>query len=506
MSIPAEAITRITGVVGADRSSTEPHVLHSYAKSVDSISDRRRPAMVVKPKTTEHVVEVVKIANEYLIPILPRGNGSDLTMGTKPTKDGVIIMDLRGMDEIEIDLEANIVTVQPGVTWGKLLAETGKYGLYTGQLGPANSSATVGGSVSNASVGGGGEVMFGSIGDNVVSLEVVLPTGEVIQTGSNLSAFSKPWFGGRYIGGPDLAGMFIGDPGVFGIKTRISLKLQPFPPYWVTKTYLVPGDDVDAAKDAKNIISIFKEWEKGSYGIFALGYWSYSFVSALAGLEIFRPWTEMLEPGVPFTDGVVAVILNAWSEEALNANLRIVEAVLEKYGCKEFGMEIAEGNWARWMLEKTGNWSYFNPAWGISGQGPGCPVCVADAPWEFCIPLIESTMDHYNQNVRRFLDAKMSMSYMLTPVGGGAKLVWGYPSAEEIPESKTRQLRSQLIEEQTEIIFRGGAVPIWTGPLYSNKMLDIGMIKPSYLDFLTLLKKSLDPNGILSPGKFHFNE
>lgn len=506
MSIAAEAREQIQKIVGDDYCSIEPHVLHAYAKSLDSISSRRRPAMVVRPRTTEEVVEVVKVANNYKIPILPRGNGTDLTMGVKPTKDGVILMDLRGMDKLEIDLESGVINAQPGVTWGKIVAEAGKYGLYTGQLGPANCSGTVGGAVSNASVGGGGEVMFGSIGDNVVSLEVVLPTGEVIQTGSNQSKYSKPWFGGRYIGGADLTGMFIGDPGLFGIKTNISLKLHPFPPHWATKTYLIPGDAKDNLKDAKNVISIFKKMEQGNYGIYALGYWSYSFVNVIAGMEIFRPWTELLEPGEPFTDGCLAVIINAWSEEELNANLKSIEAILESHGCKEFGLEIEEGNWARWMLECTGNWSYFHPAWGLSGNGPGCNVNVADAQWDDCVPILEKTTKHYTENLRRFLDSKMAMSYMLTPVGGGAKIVWGYPSAEEIPEDETRKLRAQLIDEQTEIIFKGGAMPIWAGPAYSNKLLDLGIIKPSYANFLTTIKNCLDPNGILSPGKYHFNE
>jgi hypothetical protein len=507
MGIAVEAVNKLKGAVGADFVSTEAYVLHCYAKSVDPSYDRMPPAVVVKPKSTEEVVSIVNIANKFKIPIVPRGCGADLTAGARPTREGMMVVDFMNMDRIELDIGSGVVNCQPGVTWGKLVAELGKHGLYTGQLGPANSSGSLGGSVSNESVGGGGETMFGSIGDCITSLEIVLPNGKVITTGAAQSNYSKPWYGGRYVGGPDLTGMFIGDPGLLGIKTGISLRVHPMPPFWKTKTYLVPGNDKDMLSDLKNVSEVFMEWERSSnFGIFGMGYWNYSFVNILGSYEIFSPWAQLIEPGKLSCDGALAGIVNAWTEEDLLWKFKSLEVTLEKRGCKVFGDEISEGNWARWMLEKTGNWSYFHPAWGVSGAGPNCQVNVTDACWPDIVPVFEKIADHYGKNVRRFLDAKMAMSYMLTPVGGGAKIVIGYPAAQEIPEFETRELRRELIEEQVEILFKNGALPIWTGPSFSHILVDAGIIKKEYLDFLKGLKDHLDPNGILSPGKFHFNE
>ncbi|HID29624.1 MAG TPA: FAD-binding oxidoreductase, partial [Desulfobacterales bacterium] len=222
MALDKKIMERLVEVVGEDNCSDADFVVQPYGKSLDSVSGRQAPAAVVIPETTEEVSGIVKIANEFKTPILPRGSGADLTMGAKPTKDGVILLDLnKRMNKIvNIDFDHMVVTAEAGVQWGQLITALLSQGYYTGQLGPANSATTIGGAVSNASVGGGGETMFAGPGRLVASLEVVLPTGEIINTGSAANPKGKPWFGGRFLGGPDLTGMFIGDPGVLGIKTK----------------------------------------------------------------------------------------------------------------------------------------------------------------------------------------------------------------------------------------------------------------------------------------------
>lgn len=518
MALNSEMMDRLAQVVGQDYCSDADFIVQAYAKSLDSVSGRQAPAAVVIPKTTEEVSEVVKIANEFKTPILPRGSGADLTMGTKPTRDGVILLDLnKRMNKIvDIDFDHMVVTCQAGVQWGQLISELLPKGYYTGQLGPANSATTLGGGVANASVGGGGETMFEGPGRLVASLEVVLPTGEIIHTGSASNRHGRPWFGGRFLGGPDLTGMFIGDPGILGIKTQVSMKIYPMPPHWKCKTYFVPGDDragssgedVDLLKDIRVAVEICKDWEKiGNPGIHSIAYFNYVCFNILAGAEYYEPWTRAIEPGKVNQNGALCMIMCAPSEEVLKGYLELVDGVAEKHGCQVFPDAIEDGNYAEWLLWKTGNWSYAHWFWGGAG-GPGAAFNIMDVHWDGLIKGLEADFRLYEERLIDYQDSNMPVpGIILSPVGGGVKLVSGCPTRDEIPELHDMEaVRKDLRMADAKCILDQGGMPIWTGPLYSHYLVEQGYYEENYLNFLRTIKNTLDPNGILSPGKFHFND
>lgn len=518
MALDKRIMEKLIGVVGKDFCSDADFVVQTYAKSCDSVSGRQAPAAVVIPKSTEEVSKIVKIANEFKTPILPRGSGADLTMGAKPTKEGVILLDLnKRMNKIvKIDIEHGVVTCEAGVQWGNLTTALLSQGYYTGQFGPANSACTLGGGVSNSSVGGGGETMFEGPGRLVVSVEVVLPTGEIIHTGSDASKFGKPWFGGRFLGGPDLTGMFIGDPGILGIKTKVSLKIFPMPPFWKCRTYLVHGDDrtgvegekVDLLKDVRVAVDICKDWEKiGNPGIHSIAYFNYVVFNSMAGAEYYEPWTRAIEPGKVNQNGAMAMIMCAPSQEALDANLKMVDEVCEKHGCQLFGDTIEEGNYAEWLLWKTGNWAYAHWFWGGAG-GPGAAFNIVDIQWDGLVKGLEENFRIYAERLVDYQDSNMPVpGIILSPVGGGVKLVSGCPTRDEIPELRdAEELRFDLRMGDAKAIFDQGGMPIWTGPLYSHFLVEKGYYEEDYLKMLKAIKDTLDPNGILSPGKFHFND
>jgi len=137
---------------------------------------------------------------------------------------------------INLDQDNLIVTVEAGISWGKLNEYLCHFGLYTGCMGPGSGmTAAVGGSISHHSVGGGGCAKYGACTNQLVSLEVVLPTGDIIETGSQANKYSKSPFN-RFGNGPDLAGLFCGDNGIFGVKTQVSLQIFPRPPLNISVT------------------------------------------------------------------------------------------------------------------------------------------------------------------------------------------------------------------------------------------------------------------------------
>ncbi|MFC2082941.1 FAD-binding oxidoreductase [Candidatus Bipolaricaulota bacterium] len=184
------------------------------------------PAVIVRPDSTEEVTAIVEWANEHDVPIHTRGRAT--TFLGSGVKDDVILIETTRMNRIEtIDLGAGYVTAQCGAIWhgidavlrpnGWELAVPGGGGLF---------SCTIGGTVAvNAIPHGATE--YGMTGDHVLSLEVVLPTGEVIKTGSAANPNSDPIERGA--NGPDLTGLFIGAYGILGIITSVSYRLRRIP-------------------------------------------------------------------------------------------------------------------------------------------------------------------------------------------------------------------------------------------------------------------------------------
>lgn len=177
------------------------------------------PDLVVRPRTTEEVSEIVRLANKYRIPVVPRGGATSMQGGCVPLKGGIVI-DTSTMNKIlEIDEDSRLVRVQTGLLIRDLNEELEKRGLYYGDRPASWIRTTVGGRIS---VNGGGAFgpRWGRAIDQVISLEVVLPTGEIIKTGSKVYEPSA---------GYDLTRLFLSSEGTLGVITEAILKVYPKP-------------------------------------------------------------------------------------------------------------------------------------------------------------------------------------------------------------------------------------------------------------------------------------
>ena len=240
----------------------------AYSRNVDPAFPDRWADMIVRPETPEEVSEIVKIANKYKIKVIPRGNGADLTGGAKPIGDGGIVLDVTRMNQIlDVDEENRIVTLEVGISWSELLEQLSNVGIgyYTGTTGPASGfSATIGGGLSNNSVGGGGAAMYGSVTEQCVGLEVVLPQGEIIYTGARANSFCEKPFT-RFGLGPDYSGLFLGDVGIHGVKTKASMNLYPLPEYRGYATYVVKKTKEEIP--AERVSNLMMKWQHHRLGI-----------------------------------------------------------------------------------------------------------------------------------------------------------------------------------------------------------------------------------------------
>jgi glycolate oxidase len=233
-----EEMRGLRGVVGEENYTDilEDLVPYSYDASVNV----HRPDCVVWPESVEQVSEIVKIANNRKIPLVPRGAGTSLSGGVIPIHGGIII-DLSRMNRIlAIKIEDRYALVQAGVVCDDLNRKLAKFG-FVFPPDPASSSvATIGGNV-GSNAGGIKGAKYGTTRDYVIGLQVVLPTGEIMNTGSRTM---------KCVSGYDLAKLFVGSEGTLGVITEVTLKINPIPRHATTAVATF-----DSLEDAGKAIS-----------------------------------------------------------------------------------------------------------------------------------------------------------------------------------------------------------------------------------------------------------
>ncbi len=218
-----DVVDSLIAVCGSD------HVIVDLARRTllaqDVYAQGKTPIAVIRPPTREAAARSVEIAARAGLAIFPRGGGMSYTDAFLPTLEHAIIIDSTAMDRIvKIDERALYATVESGCTWAKLDAALAGHGLRARFWGPfSGHDATIGGSLSNGTATFGSGIA-GTSGDNVLSVEVALPDGRVIQTGMDGQAGHNPFFA-QY--GPNLTGLFANDAGALGLKLSITLPLQP---------------------------------------------------------------------------------------------------------------------------------------------------------------------------------------------------------------------------------------------------------------------------------------
>src|SRR6202012_5268786 len=169
----------------------------------------QKPAYVAKPATAEEVAQLLKVATEHKVPVTARGSGSGLSGAAIPRKDGLVISFERMKAVLEVDTTNQVAVVQPGVTLTELDAATADSGLrYMVQ--PGEMSSGGGGNV-GPNAGGMKAVKSGIARHNVLGLEAVLPTGEIIRTGGKIAKVST---------GYDLTQLIVGSEGTLALATE----------------------------------------------------------------------------------------------------------------------------------------------------------------------------------------------------------------------------------------------------------------------------------------------
>ena len=213
-----EQLEAFKAIVGDQYVFVDEESLHHYAH--DETEDLHfLPDVIIKPRTAEEISAILKICNQYKIPVTPRGGGTGLSGGALPYLGGVLLSIERLNTIINIDERNLQVTVEAGVITEVLQTTLKELGLFYPPDPSSRGTCLIGGNIAENS-GGPKAVKYGVVKDYVLNLQVVLPTGEIIWTGANVLKNAT---------GYNLTQLIVGSEGTLGIVTKIVLKLLPHP-------------------------------------------------------------------------------------------------------------------------------------------------------------------------------------------------------------------------------------------------------------------------------------
>ncbi|MEB5685019.1 FAD-binding oxidoreductase [Mammaliicoccus lentus] len=440
----------------ADRLLMDVSDLVSYG--FDASFGQYMPDYVVQVLSTEDVQNVVKLADEYIIPIYARGASTSLSGGALPVKGGIVVDFSQWNDEFEIYPDDLIIKTRPGVITGKIHALAEKHNLMYPPDPSSSVVCTIGGNLAE-NAGGPRGIKYGVTKDYVIGLEVVMADGEVIRTGGQTI---------KNVTGYDLTKLLIGSEGTLGIITEATLRLIPKP--LATKTAMVIFDDLYTA--GKSISKILTSGVRPSK-MEILDHNALNKVEDYAGLDLPRDAAAILLIEV---DG---------NPENLADELDTIQKALKEIDVEN--VEIAESKEAEdklWQVRKL-----VSPAVVESGYtkiSEDATVPLSKIPEMF--KKIDEIKTKYDLNI----------------------VVFGHAGDGNLHPTINTNMRDEnevrKTEDAVEEIFN---YAIELGGTLSGEH-GIGVMKKAFIKkemgeagvrYQQMIKKALDPKNILNPGK-----
>lgn len=210
-------LDKLRAIVGEQNVVVDAEKVEPYG--ADAVKEKFPPEAVVFPESSEQIVEILKLANEYLFPVTARGGGVGYTGGAVPVDGGIVIGTDRMNKIIEINVDDLYAICQPGIRTIELQEAVARQGLMFAPDPASYKNSFIGGNIAE-NAGGMRTPKYGVTKHHVLGLEVVTATGEVIRTGGKTV---------KNVVGFDLTGLMCGSEGMLGIITEATLKLLPMP-------------------------------------------------------------------------------------------------------------------------------------------------------------------------------------------------------------------------------------------------------------------------------------
>lgn len=438
----------------ADRVSVNETVLEHHSGGM-SYHTRKNPDIVVFPKTDQEVVEIVKYAAKNRIPVIPFGAGSSIEGHLTPLYGGLSI-DFNLMNEIiSVSPDDFVVKVQPGVTRLQLNKYLKKYGLFF-PVDPG-ADATIGGMVAtNAS--GTNAVRYGTMKNNVLGLQVVMADGSLISTGGETVKSSA---------GYNLTELLIGSEGTLGVFTEITLKLTGIPESTVVAK--AAFETVEQAGKAAELVL-----QSG------VGIGKMELVDA-ATIQAVNEYK-----GTTFEEVPTLFLEYSGTTEATEQGISFIKELIEDMGAIRFEFE---GD----SIKRAQLWeARHQAALAIVSRKPNGKLVSTDV----CVPISELAASI--EYTRQLLEEYELDGAILGHVGdGNFHAVFGLNTDDEDEMRRFHELNEKVVRFALD--HRGTC----TGEhgVGIGKMNFLKKERGEALHVMQVIKRSLDPDNILNPGK-----
>jgi glycolate oxidase len=456
-----QLLQQLADIVGAANvsASAVDRITHSF----DATQRQCLPDVVVHPGNAEEISRIVRLANAQRIPLLPRGAGSGFTGGSLPVHGGIVLVLTRMNRILEIDVDNLIAVVEPGVVTGRLQKEVERLGLFYPPDPASKDFSTLGGNIAECA-GGPRCVKYGVTRDYVLGLEVVTPTGEIIHTGGRTM---------KNVVGYDLTRLFVGSEGTLGVVTRIILRLLPKPE--ARKTMLVAFASIDGAAEAVSavirgkIIPTTLEFMDGS------------------AIDCVRKAAPLDLP----LDCRAALIIEVDGDRAvLDGQVDRILAIIQPLGVLETRVAAtSEESEAIWKVRRSVSPSLRN----LNPHKFNEDIVVPRSKVPEMIRALEAISNRYGVPIVNFGhagDGNIHVNVMVDLAEAGM-------------EDKVQSALHDIFRSTVDL---GGSVSGEHG-IGTAKAAYLGMeLDPATLAAMRTIKKALDPNNIMNPGKIFLED
>lgn len=459
-----DLVNTLESIVGTGNLTTDTAVLRGYRYAHCPTGDiiGGVPDVVVLPQTVEQISRIMQVANRMQTPVVARGCGSSQYGGV--AFEGGIVMDMSLMNKIlNIDEDNMLVYAEGGCSTYKIMREADKRGLRF-PISPIYTSGPQIGAAVATNITGDMISRLGRLGDLLLGLEVVLPSGEVAVLGSGAYPFGYGHYH-RYMGGPDVVGLFVNSAGTLGVITKVAVRLLPKP----KEAYIGYGWSRNGAEDLAKCMYELQRY--GVYDIHLLDLWSF--------LPAEKNGFIKIPKDVYFIPNIMEAAL---TEEELSIREKTSRKICEKHGGKDVTdltkFFMGPPNYSAWD-------SGCSLAWGGRNAVPYfyCPVLKFPEIYD----LWEAVTKKHGFWDERHLVGWFSWA--------DRNAMDPYPIVKIFPEDLDR-LMPWWDELNLELTKRGCAQYAIGRTLPSAVLTSLG---PAY-ELMKKVKRCLDPNNIMNPG------
>lgn len=451
-------IERLKAIAG-DRNVTNDYD-KMYPYSHDEVADdryQRVPEVVVLPENTGQVAAIMKLANEELIPVVPRGGGTGLACGAVAMYGGIVVS-LEKMNKIiEINADSLYMIVEAGVRTDEVQKQAARAGLFYAGDPCSSDSCFIGGNVAT-NAGGNRAIKYGVTRNQIYCVEVVTPKGDIATFGGRLKKNST---------GYCLEQLFIGSEGTLGIVTTITLKLTPLPKAVMDFLAVFPTPE----------LAIAMVGHMSKAGIPAT---CVEFMENASVKSVEKFFNETLPHGE--AGNYLIIQVEGSSEEHLEDIAVQLDQLCSEKGAVEVLVPDSE---KIWKVRKAIAEAVRHEDMVYSSEDIVVPI-----------DQLAATLDEMNRICQKYNAASRTVAH----AGDGnihLMILKAGNSAEEWPE-KLGEIQVEIFDYVYGI---GGKLSGEHGIGYKKKALMEKYTNPVELDVMRAIKQALDPNNILNPGK-----